>query len=69
MPKLAPHDLRRCCARLCHTPGGEMEQIQFLLGHVSVQTAEYTISAASSDYAELSTTGLVLSPPIDHLDG
>src|SRR5450755_1248907 len=36
--KLAPHDLRRSCARLCHTAGGELEQIQFLLGHVSVQT-------------------------------
>jgi site-specific recombinase XerD len=31
---LAPHDLRRTCARLCHTAGGELEQIQFLLGHV-----------------------------------
>ena len=40
VPKLAPHDLRRSCARLCHTAGGEMEQIQFLLGHVSVQTTE-----------------------------
>lgn len=29
--KLAPHDLRRSCARLCHTAGGEIEQIQFLL--------------------------------------
>ena len=38
--KLAPHDLRRTCARLCHTSGGELEQIQFLLGHVSVQTTE-----------------------------
>ncbi len=38
--KLAPHDLRRTCARLCHTAGGELEQIQFLLGHVSVQTTE-----------------------------
>lgn len=37
---LAPHDLRRSCARLCHIAGGEMEQIQFLLGHVSVQTTE-----------------------------
>jgi len=36
--KLAPHDLRRTCARLCHAAGGELEQIQFLLGHVSVQT-------------------------------
>jgi site-specific recombinase XerD len=40
VPKLAPHDLRRTCARLCHAVGGELEQIQFLLGHVSVQTTE-----------------------------
>ena len=40
MPKLAPHDLRRSCAKLCHAAGGELEQIQFLLGHVSVQTTE-----------------------------
>jgi integrase len=38
--KLAPHDLRRTCARLCHARGGELEQIQFLLGHVSIQTIE-----------------------------
>jgi site-specific recombinase XerD len=25
--KLAPHDLRRTCARLCHSVGGELEQI------------------------------------------
>lgn len=37
---LAPHDLRRSCAKLCHPAGGELEQIQFLLGHVSVQTTE-----------------------------
>jgi site-specific recombinase XerD len=37
---IAPHDLRRTCARLCHQSGGELEQIQFLLGHVSVQTTE-----------------------------
>ena len=37
---LAPHDLRRSCARLCHVCGGELEQIQFLLGHASVQTTE-----------------------------
>ena len=36
--RLAPHDLRRTCARLCHAAGGELEQIQFLLGHVSIQT-------------------------------
>jgi site-specific recombinase XerD len=37
---LAPHDLRRTCARLCHLAGGELEQIQSLLGHASVQTTE-----------------------------
>jgi integrase len=36
--KLAPHDLRRTCARLCHLAGGELDQIQFLLGQVSIQT-------------------------------
>ena len=37
---IAPHDLRRTCAKLCHSSGGEIEQIQFLLGHASVQTTE-----------------------------
>ncbi|MBN1570121.1 MAG: site-specific integrase [Acidobacteria bacterium] len=40
LSKVAPHDLRRSCARLCHAAGGELEQIQFLLGHVSIQTTE-----------------------------
>jgi len=31
---------RRTCAKLCHVNGGELEQIQFLLGHVSVLTTE-----------------------------
>jgi integrase len=32
--------LRRSCARWCHAAGGELEQIQFLLGHASVLTIE-----------------------------
>jgi len=40
IPRLSPHDCRRPCARLCHAAGGELEQIQFLLGHVSVETTE-----------------------------
>jgi integrase/recombinase XerD len=36
--KLAPHDLRRTCARLCRESGGALEQIQLLLGHESIQT-------------------------------
>jgi hypothetical protein len=38
--RLAPHDLRRTCARLYHAAGGELEQIQFLLEHDSIQTTE-----------------------------
>jgi integrase len=41
--KLAPHDLRRTCARLCYLAGGELDQIQFLLGHVSIQTTERSL--------------------------
>jgi integrase len=37
---IVPHDLRRTCAKLCHASGGELEQIQFLLGHASVLTTE-----------------------------
>jgi integrase len=40
IPRLSPHDCRRTCARLCHAAGGELAQIQFLLGHVSVETTE-----------------------------
>ena len=40
LERVTPHDLRRTCARLCHESRGELEQIQFLLGHVSVQTTE-----------------------------
>ena len=40
IPRLAPQDLRRSCAQLGHDSGGELEQIQFLLGYVSVQTTE-----------------------------
>jgi integrase len=37
---LAPHDCRRTCAKLCRDAGGELEQIQMLLGHASIQTTE-----------------------------
>ncbi|MGA8310167.1 MAG: site-specific integrase, partial [Terriglobales bacterium] len=40
LERIAPHDLRRTCAKLCHDSGGELDQIQFLLGHASVQTTE-----------------------------
>jgi len=40
VPGIAPHDLRRSCAKMCRASGGELEQIQMLLGHASVQTTE-----------------------------
>jgi integrase len=39
-PQLTPHDLRRTCAKLCRKAGGDLEQIQLLLGHASIQTTE-----------------------------
>jgi integrase len=39
VPGIAPHD-NRTCAKLCRAAGGELEQIQLLLGHASVQTTE-----------------------------
>ena len=39
-PTISPHDLRRTCAKLCRSGGGELEQIQLLLGHASIQTTE-----------------------------
>jgi len=38
--ELAPHDLRRTTAKLCRAKGGDLEQIQLLLGHASIQTTE-----------------------------
>jgi integrase len=40
LDQLAAHDLRRTGAKLCHVNDGELEQIQFLLGHVSLLTTE-----------------------------
>lgn len=38
-----PHDARRTCAKLCRKRGGKLEQIQFMLGHQSIETtAIYT---------------------------
>jgi integrase len=35
LPPLAPHDLRRSCARLYHIAGSDLEQIQRLFGHIT----------------------------------
>jgi len=39
----SPHDARRTCAKICRKKGGNLEQIQYMLGHQSVATtASYT---------------------------
>jgi site-specific recombinase XerD len=63
---LAPHDLRRSCARLCHSAGGELEQIQFLLGHVSVQTTEKYLGCKQRlKKAVNDQTGIEPSTPVE----
>jgi len=43
--KLAPHDLRRTCAKLCRKSVGELEQIRLPLGHASIRTTERYLGA------------------------
>lgn len=38
--RFGAHDLRRTCAKVCRKNGGDLEQINFLLGHSSIQTTE-----------------------------
>jgi len=38
--RFGPHDLRRTCARLCREQGGDIEQIQAMLGHASITTTQ-----------------------------
>jgi site-specific recombinase XerD len=63
LEQIAPHDLRRTYAKLCHSSGGELEQIQFLLGHASVQTTERYLGCKQNlghpvnDLFELRTEG------------
>jgi site-specific recombinase XerD len=40
LPDYAAHDLRRSFAKLAHTGGAKMEQIQLSLGHSSIKTTE-----------------------------
>ena len=37
-PELAPHDLRRTCAKLMRKRGAKLEEIQTILGHESIET-------------------------------
>ena len=59
VPGIAPHDLRRTCAKLCRASGGELEQIQLLLGHASVQTTERYLET-KQDLANAPNDGIKL---------
>jgi integrase len=58
--QFSAHDARRTFAKLCRSTGGDLEQIQLLLGHASIQTTErylgtqLEISAAANDQLRLS---------------
>jgi len=68
LPRVAPHDLRRTCARLCHQAGGELEQIQFLLGHVSIQTTERYLGSKQR-FREAVNDHIGLEPDASSLSG
>jgi site-specific recombinase XerD len=59
VPGIAPHDLRRSCAKMCRAAGGELEQIQLLLGHASVQTTERYL-ATKQDLVNAPNDGIKL---------
>jgi site-specific recombinase XerD len=59
IPHVAPHDLRRTTAKLCRAAGGELEQIQMLLGHSSVQTTERYLGT-KQDLAHAPNDGIKL---------
>ena len=59
VPGIAPHDLRTC-AKLCRAAGGELEQIQLLLGHASVQTTERYLGT-KQDLVHAPNDGIKLS--------
>jgi len=68
LANVAPHDLRRTCAWLCHVAGGELEQIQFFLGHVSVQTTERYLGCKQRLKNAINDC-LGIEPESDHLGG
>lgn len=55
---LAPHDLRRTCARLCRKNGAGLEQVQKLLGHESILTTQIYLGADSFEVAINDNLGL-----------
>lgn len=48
---IRPHDLRRTCAKLCRSRGGDLEQIQLLLGHSSLKVTEQYLGTKQDFHA------------------
>jgi integrase len=46
--EIAPHDLRRTCAKLCREYGGRLEDIQAMLGHASLVTTQRYLGAEAN---------------------
>ena len=59
---IAPHDLRRTCAKLCHSSGGELEQIQCSCWAMPQCRRRNVISAANRTCGIRSTICLTLEP-------
>jgi integrase len=62
VPGIAPHDCRHTCAKLCRAAGGELEQIQMLLGNQSVQTTERYLGT-KQDLVHAPNDGIKLRGP------
>jgi integrase len=67
VPGIAPHDLRRSCAKMCRAAGGELEQIQLLLGHSSVETTERYLGTRQ-DLAHAPNDGIKLNISAQNCD-
>src|SRR3954453_20879028 len=59
VPGIAPHDLRRTCAKMCRAAGGGLEQIKLQLGHPSTQTTERYLGT-KQDLAHAPNDGIKL---------
>jgi len=69
LPDIAPHDLRRTTAKLCRAAGEELEQIQMLPGHSSVQTTERYLGTRQDLAHAPSLVAPVASDASRHHDG